>query len=100
MTGNPYWHVRYLSDEKGKDVRRSTGYRRGEFSKQYVPNLIDDEIGTKHGAEYSIDWFEDYNKRQLEIDNASENTKSLYKLSFKYLREIYGDGYSIYKITR
>ncbi len=100
LTGNPYWHARYFSDEVGKEVRRSTGFRRDEYSKEYVRSIIDDETGTKHVAEYSIDWFEDYNKRQLEIDNASESTRGLYKLSFKYLREVYSCGYSVYKINR
>ena len=55
LTGNPYWHARYFCVEGGSEVRRSTGYRRDEYSKEYLQSIIDDETGTKNIAEYSID---------------------------------------------
>lgn len=37
LTGNPYWHARYFSDEVGKELRHSTGYLQEKYSNPNIP---------------------------------------------------------------
>jgi site-specific recombinase XerD len=100
LSSSPYWHVWFFSDEKGKVVRRSTGYLCEKFSSEYVQRIFDSETGTKNVAKHSVDWLEDHSSSMLELEGRSESTIELNKLAFRHLRSLYEGGQDIRKIDR
>ena len=98
--GNPNWWIWFLSDETGKIKRQSTGYRKSEYSRQYVLSIIAKETGSRHVPKYSVEWMEDYVIYRLELRERSEKTVDLYRLVLSHLKDLYGPEYSVYKIDR
>lgn len=98
--GRSFWYVEYFSEKAGKDIRKSTGYRKADYSREQVQTIIDAETGTKKVAEHSVDWLEQHTLYCLEIEGRSDMTKKMYEYAFRYLREVYGREYDVTRIDR
>jgi len=97
---NPFWWCWFISDEDGKRKRKSTGYKRSDYTREQVHKIFNSEPGAKRTTDYSIDWLIDHIVLKLEIDGRRKSTIELRKNALKHLRSIYGKDYSVLKIGR
>ena len=81
LRGSPCWWAWYDDRQKGKRVRKSTGYRKSEYSKEQVEKIINRVTSNKPNVpEYSILWMEGYVINKLELKNRSKSNIDNYKL--------------------
>ncbi|MFC1551193.1 tyrosine-type recombinase/integrase [Candidatus Latescibacterota bacterium] len=99
LSSSPCWWVRF-TDESGKEVRKSTGYRREEYTKDMVQRIINVESGDSASNVFTIAWMENYILELLEMEERAERTIISYETSFKILKEIYGEAFNIRKLAR
>lgn len=100
LTSSPCWWVRFFSDELGKEVRRSTGYRRDEYSIEMVRRIINIESGDPTSIVFSVSWFKNQILELLELEGISERSIPGYEKAFEYLTQIYGEDFDIKKLKR